>query len=369
MNTQLTPDSHSICARLFCTGLLLAVVFSGSSHSLAAADWWSESNRDFFAANRKLGVGTQKERSTFAWMLWSRANQPAGTLKVGKATDRFSQWEGWASTNETYTASPEWPSSENRRLKLVKVLKQVTDAAEHGGNEEVMLNRVSFDYVTNPRRPFYNRAGIIRAVLAAAPFNQPIGAIQIKAHWTEKPMPGMHVLTDAEGKKYGLDGMHIMAKIIDATYPDESWFWTTFEFKDNPNRAGALRFITFKDALSFAESQALMKKAGLAGTPWLNYRCNGTQTRFVVDGKPVILGNTTMEAQFASPSGMPSTKWKTWRSSCHTCHGTAAGKAPGGNWKPNFFGFPAPIGKASLPSGFKPIDFDWSSTFRAPEVK
>ena len=124
----------------------------------------------------------------------------------------------------------------------------------------------------------------------------PVGAMEVKAHWTidgaktewgalAPVQPDMYQLK-IDQTQYGLDGMHIMAKIAPSRVsPVEnetpSWFWTTFEYKNNPGRSDALRFVTHRDALSPDEARALLAEAGLKDRIADSYECNGTQIHFV----------------------------------------------------------------------------------------
>jgi len=131
-----------------------------------------------------------------------------------------------------------------------------------------------------------------------------------------------------------------------------------------------LKFVngTARDNLPPAQLTQYLTEAGLNQSPWTNYACNGVQISFLdKGGKPIVLGNTTMEAYFATPPGPPATKWKSWTSSCHTCHGEASAKPTGtSSFDLPFGGFQAEVGKITgIPAGYTPADFDWSILFRS----
>ena len=76
----------------------------------------------------------------------------------------------------------------------------------------------------------------------------------------------------------------------------------------------------YPDKLPLEESRSLLKEAGLKGKIARNYVCNGTQLHFVQPGtgKPVILGNSTLEPFAGQPDPYaPPKEWKSWTASCH----------------------------------------------------
>ncbi len=366
--------------RLTLTSILICCFFSvctfGSMATNSFADdWWSISDKQFFAEYKKLATGNQKERSIFAWMLFARVNQPA----VDVDGDQFVAWELWATNPETFPQSgePMWPDAKNRQEPAY--LDKVTGAIPAGGGEEVTRNRVDFDYITDPKRPLWTVDALREVYNNKSVVNFPIGAVEIKANWTTadgqtdwgEPAPVQpDMYQSIEG--IGLNGIHIMAKIADTpkepyTSPDPSWFWTTFEYYGNPGREDVLRFITHPDALTPAEVEKLIGPAGLPAELAKNYRCNGTQITFIDNGVDVVLGNTTMEGGFGEPlssQGKPTApaKWTKWNASCHSCHGEANMNASGGRVpSPPRFLFAPIIG--AIPPGLVnntwPMDFSW----------
>ncbi len=345
-----------------------------------AADWWSMPNEQCFAEYGKLAVGSQEERSRFAWMLFARVNQPAGQ----QGENEFLAWELWASNDETFTANPVWPEG---RFRDTPAFTKAKAQVPKTGGEEVVRNRESFDYITQRQPPLYTVQGLQEVFASQSFINFPIGAIEIKANWTTATgttywgepapiQPDMYQLKSS-GINHGLNGMHIMAKVAPTPSdpvqsPDPSWFWTTFEYRNNPGRDAALKFITHPDALPPGEARALLAQAGLQGNIAESYQCNGTQIHFVDpgSGEPILLGNTTMEAFAGHPAKTPPAAWNMWTTSCHTCHGqTRMNQGPPNVSPPRFQFVPqsGPIGPIdpSVVEGTWPIDFVWSVPDRA----
>jgi hypothetical protein len=230
----------------------------------------------------------------------------------------------------------------------------------------------------------------------------PIGTVEIKAIWdTKNPNTSADTKNSAysfigtsEDKKttYYLTALHIMAKFVPTpadpfTSPAPSWFWTTFEYKGNPGLDHAKTFLLpTKDNLNPAEAQQLLADSGVLKTfPNLaNYVCNGTQISFVyaegkAKGKPVLLGNTKLET-FGFEPRTPKTsypkdplnaepaKWKSWKISCHTCHGEASAKLNNGLavFQPfiddEFKESAANVGKIDpcVVKGYTALDFNWA---------
>lgn len=357
----------------------LALVIVLCATRLSAADWWKLSDQDFIAQYKNLALGTPDQRSQFAWMLFARINQPD---KLGDKT--FTVWELWPSNDDTFSPAVRLFNKSQKvrtrpHLQEPKVFL-MNDTPVHAfalaqpqisAGEEVTRNPIAYGYITDPKRPLNTRAAVVAAINGGKPIDMPIAAIEIKADWTDGAATGMYQVSDGT-TSYGLDGLHIMVKIAPdpkdvQSSPDPSWFWTTFEFKGNSERPGAMRFITNPDTLPAARAQQILAEAGLSGA-FTNYLCNGTQTSFVTpQGKDDILGNTTMEAAFAIPQGVPSAKWTSWVSSCHTCHGEASAK-PLSKTKfafPFSSGFKPEVGKITgIPAGYTPLDFNMSILFR-----
>ena len=328
-----------------------------------------------------------KARSTIAWMLFARVNQPAPNNIVA--------WESWPSNEDTFDT----PATRFAPEKKVRPRPHLQPSIVHQlmnrkrpfsvpgkAGEEITRNKISYDYIWDNK---LNTATTAWDRLSKGPaLNFPIGAVEIKADWQTGPvLKGAYSSTDATGTTYYLVGLHIMAKVAptpaDVFYSEEpSWFWTTFEYQENPGLSNAQSFLTYHDALARKESMALLTKAGLDSSAFANYVCNGTQISYSTPTKqPVILGNTTMEAfgfTPPSPKGGPLTSpaaWKTWQISCHSCHGsgsangisTATNRQPfvTGNLFINYSSFQNDVMVGALPpgiadGGYQSFDFVWS---------
>ncbi len=345
----------------------------GSSNR--AADWWTLSDVDFVTQYGNLATGTQQQQSQFAWMVFARVNQ-----QVASATNpqqKFSQWELWPSDPDTF--SPDVPRFEAaRKLRTrphLQPIQQLLLFSPHvrmaeinpfpQGGQEVTRNPTSYDYILG--KHLNTQAGI--AAYVGVPANKidfPLGAVETKAFWVNGAIAGAYQLGG-----FSLTALHLMVKVKPSpsnpfTDDNPSWFWTTFELKSNTGLAAAQKFITYGDALSAADSQMLLKQAGLDTTPFTNYVDNGQQIQFFdAMNATIILGNTQLEAGFATPPSSDPTTWTKWSSSCHSCHAQASGTIVGSGMRP--FQFTAPVGPLTgnaLPAAnFKSYDFVWALRF------
>ncbi len=333
--------------------------------------WWSISDIDFVSQYGSLATGNQHQQSQFAWMTFARVNQqvtaPATQLK-------FSQWELWASDSTTFTPDePRFNAAKlNRTRPHLQPIQQLRMFSPHSLNrelspfpkvgQEVTRNSISYDYIMDKK---LNSQIGIAAFLGQAgnKIEFPLAAIETKAVWRQGSIAGAYQLGGLS-----LTGIHLMVKVKPtpkSPFTDNrpSWFWTTFELKSNDGLAAAQKFITYGDSLPANESQSLLQQAGLGPTPFINYVCNGAQIQFFDDNNSaIILGNTQLEAGFASPPVSDPTKWKKWSSSCHSCHAQASSAIDGARL--NVFNFTAPVGPLKgndLPGAtYRSYDFDWA---------
>ena len=160
-----------------------------------------------------------------------------------------------------------------------------------------------------------------------------------------------------------------------------SWFWTTFEFNQNPGIKHVRdTLITQRAPLSEAQITSILKLGGIEGFGFEAYAPNGTQIRYTVDGKgkPVILGHTDMEDFAGVPNPQKPAGWTKFNASCHTCHATTAINPKTGE----YFPFSVPTGALTkkysvktnagtkvLGEGYVPLDFMWPIAFQAPQPK
>ena len=161
----------------------------------------------------------------------------------------------------------------------------------------------------------------------------------------------------------------------DAFYTeDPSWFWSTFEFNDNPGVQHVRKtLISQRAPLSNKRIASMLKTAGITDSRFQAFAPNGTQIRFTENGTgttPVILGHTDMEDFAGSPNTAQPAYWTRFEASCHSYHATAA-------YNPDtamFFPFSVPTGALDpgynasgsyLGQGFRPLDFLWPIAFQA----
>jgi hypothetical protein len=348
-----------------------------------AADWWTLSDQDFAKQYGKQAISAAiKDQSSVAWMLFARVNQPAQNQG-----QNVTQWEMWPSNEDTFSPAVGLFKAQSKvrtrpHLQPPKTVKIAgkTRAAHlfglppSGGGEEVTRNLDSYNFIT--QNGLQTLAGVKTFLTSPNPkVDLPIGAVEIKAVWVPGATAGAYQFKGTTGT-YSLLGLHIMAKVQPGpadpfSSEDPSWFWTTFEFKDNPGLANAQSFLTYKDALPPADATNLLTQAGLGQSAFTNYKCNGTQIRFSdATNKKILLGNTKMENFNFTPTNAASpAQWKTWNISCHTCHASASANPKNAN---NFF-FPFDVqvgqGAGKIPAGqmkgYQALDFIWSIPFNA----
>lgn len=347
---------------------LLVLLLAAFGASAFAADWWNMPEPDFVKQYGNLATGTPAQQSQFAWMLFARVNQ-----RVQYQGTSFSQWEMWPSDSDTFSPdAPRFnPQNKTRtrphlqESKLVRAVRATAHVAVNpfpSAGEEVTRNVLSYGYITG--KSLNTQAGIVKYLAGpGAKIDFPIGAVEIKATWAQGALPGAYQVGG-----FSLTGLHIMMKFAPRpanpfTDDTPSWFWTTFEYKQNPGLAAAQKFITYGDAATPAQITQWLTQAGLNTTAFVNYASNGTQIQYY-DAKnaKIVLGNTQMEWPFATPQNQNPTTWTSWSSSCHSCHGQASGQPSGQTV--NFFGFTAPVGKltgaALPPGGYQALDFVWA---------
>jgi hypothetical protein len=348
--------------------LMFAFSFLPLSPSLAQ-DWWSMADKDFVAQYANLATGTQVQQSQFAWMLFARANQQ---VTFSGDQQKYSQWELWPSDLDTF--SPNAPAfaaaSKIRRVPHLQVSRLALFSphvrrlalAPMPADEEVTRNPISHGYIMGQK--LNTQDGIAKFLAApGAKVDFPLGAIETKAAWTRSSVAGAYQVAG-----YSLHALHLMVKI--APTPSDpfkdntpSWFWTTFELKTNQGLSAAQKFETYHDALPAGQSATMLIQAGLGGTAFLNYVSDGQQIQFFdAKNKLIRLGNSKLEWFLATPPNPDPTTWKSWATSCHSCHAQSSGQPTGNSVK--MFGLTSPVGAltgADLPpAGYRSLDFVWA---------
>ena len=364
-------------------------------------EWLNKTDQAFAASYANMAFqGNLKNRQRLAWMLFARVNQlindPDTSRKGMSGSGKVPAWMAWPTDPDTFgTAKPfnfhnapprndMKPSTEKKDIEVGRIATANPD----GANEEVNRNKVSYDYLI--------KNGLTTKLDVAAFFKKndfvdmPVGSIELKASWLQvtdgSPVPAGALSFKFDSGEYWWRGLHIMVKMKSLKDPsgafyteDPSWFWTTFEFNNNPGVYQVRKnLITQRAALPEKEISAILKQAGLEGFGLEAYAPNGTQIRFTRNGKgrvPIILGHTNMEDFAGSPNTAQPNYWNRFEASCHSCHATAA-------YNPEtkaFFPFSVPTGalhpgynmtdKAGtvhyLGQGYKPLDFMWPIAFQA----
>ncbi len=289
------------------------------------------------------------EPDRVAWELFAKVNAPAAT-----AGNNNAMFETWATDDDTFNPSPQWPTTAPvAKLKvpaLVRLAPRRPGLQPHvtpGGGEEVRRNRVAFDFIVNNK--LYLRSGLKAAFAAGITISFPESAIEVKANWIPVT-PNLdrtmyHINTASDGKEYALVSMHIISKIV------PNWTWATFEHRINAGRCdymgcrdnfgAAIKYVspqtqTGKQYPPCDKSPELKKMFadGKLDSVWDNYCLKGTQTDFTTPtGLPTLLGNSVTEKGFVSSS------------SCITCHSRASVTATGADAQgAGFIGTASPNG-------------------------
>lgn len=356
-------------------------------------DWLEKSDVAFAADCADLAFeGSLEQRQFLAWLFFVRANQliadPDGVSSLG----RVPLWMAWPTDDDTFVCDPSFEFTLTARDDIVPVTEKKVLAgrvAMHepdGANEEVTRNRVGYEYIKSAG--LNSQQGVIAYIKGGQAVEMPVGSIELKASWLKVPdggsAPEGALTFEFASGTYWWRGLHIMAKMrpspADLFYSETpSWFWTTFEFNDNPGvRHVRDSLITERAPLSREDIQGLLAVGGIAGVGFENYAPNGTQIRFTVDGTgtaPIILGHSDMEDFAGAPNTAQPEYWRTFDASCHTCHATAAinpdteeffpFSVPTGALTPQYYGTDSSGSNVYLGEGFVPLDFMWPIPFHA----
>jgi hypothetical protein len=317
-----------------------------------------------------------------SWQLFIQVNAPAAT-----AGNNNVLFETWATDDDTFTASPVWPTV--APVATLKVPALVRFAPPRRGpnpfvipmppgqtvSEEVRRNKVSFDFIVDHK--LFTRSGLKQAFAANQPIIFPVDSIEVKANWVRASTVNAslyHVNTASDGQQYALVSMHIISKQI------PNWTWATFEHMNNLGRCDFIgcrdnfgatdKFVGPKMPIggkypACGKTQALkdMFTAAKLEAAYDNYCLKGSQVDFTTaTGLPNLLGNSVTENGF-----VPS-------SSCMTCHSRASvnsngadaqdggflpsGQSPNGTPVPSWF-WNNPSAPNQSVKAF-PMDFVWA---------
>jgi hypothetical protein len=361
------------------SGLSFGTVFSTSAFAQSAA-----------CAIPTAPSATPEET---AWRLFVAANCPGNGSQV--------VWENWIEQSQLYptagAAAAAGPAPKRlhgsplaralvARLRNARaLLTPVSECNDMRGPppnviphakicEEARLNPEAAAFVTG--NGYQLRAGQTAAAQKGTDIEFPKPAIEVKVDWIpatdfttpftcDKPPTDFRVEM-IDGTCYAMAGIHVASKLLD------NWLWATFEPQSmltNP-----LRCITFGDCrdawgASPAQSsggpsgitkltpalQDLMTQANLAPA-FANYRLDGAQTVFTLNGKPTYLGNSVIEGENV---GM-----KKNTASCITCHSVSSIKKDGTDGVVNLHDQVGPQYK--IPPGWIARDFVWSLFLACP---
>lgn len=378
----------------------LQIAAQGSHKQVNDKHWINLSDEAFAAQYADMAFkGTLKDRQKLAWMFFARVNQliddnpNPGMSNSGKVP----AWMAWPTDPDTFSTLKRFefhPNRSPRRTMKPSAKKKDIEVGKIGlsgpnrSNEEITRNRLSYEYLVDN--------GLTTKLDLAAFFaknqivNMPIGSVELKASWMHvtknRPAPEGALTFTFESGEYWWRGLHIMVKMrsladpTDAFYSeDPSWFWTTFEFNNNPGVENVREtLITQRSPLAPQEIKTILTQAGLGNFGLEAYAPNGTQIRFTEHGTGkthVILGHTDMEDFAGSPNVAQPAYWTEFQSSCHSCHATAAYNPESGD----FFPFSVATGALKpgysakdkeghlqyLGEGYKPLDFMWPIVFHA----
>lgn len=352
-------------------------------------DWFNMNDPQFAQTYAGWAFSENLTRqSEFAWMLFARVNR--SVMLDGQA---YRLWELWPDNLRTFSPGVSQLKSNDllkkKRngpvLQTIKAHQGAPRFNQRGAGEEVTRNGISYWYIVQNK--LTTRAGVKKYLSRPGQrVDLPIGAIEIKADWRAikdvENYRQAYVIYDDKKNGYALVGLHIMMKIEPVPKDvfiseSPSWFWTSFEFNDNPGLKNARSLITYGNQANQSFIDSTLKTAKLNKTKMINYSSNGTQIRFSDSRNPaIILGNTTMEdfAGFPNPvsadtPAKPAT-WVSWISSCHACHATASANVSLDPSDENFF-YPFTVQTGKLPvnqlKAYQSLDFIWSIPFRTPK--
>jgi hypothetical protein len=375
-----------------------------SATLLVSASAFTLSDAAALAQGAKLPWGQHSDM--LAWEVFVQITAPSGNPNSTNV-----EFETWASDQDTYNPSPKWPeigAPKQLQLSLLGTARhgfQPTPLAVEPGRcrtdfnkeaaaaagfpadgcigEEVRRNWASFQYLVSNK--LNTRAGLIEAFAKKFKVDLPADAIEVKGDWvrvddvkkwlnlSDQQVHEFYytnkVAEAAGSTEYALVAFHFSSKQI------KEWVWADFEHQKNPGRCD---FIGCHDSFGAVDADVAGKTSleqqygeckkspevvamftnGGINKVWENYCLKGSQITFVKDGKPVLLGNSVIEAINAS---VPVNK-----SSCITCHQYASFKSDAGA---NFDALDlSPVGDVdpSLLNGFVTNDFLWGNIIVSP---
>jgi hypothetical protein len=276
----------------------------------------------------------------FAWETFMQVNASAGGSNA--------LFETWASDTDTFTMTPNFPTSPTPLVLHPPVVAAAGRLAmQRAGHllpalppnplgkpsEESRRNRVAFDFIV--KNNLYKVSGLRAAFGTTITF--PTDAMEVKANWI--PIANVptwtlnrvsvadapkyfHINATADGAQYALVAMHVITRQV------PNWTWATFENEYNPSRCDILgcndKFGApapvppnkvagqgYPACVATPALAALFANAKLDAA-FTHYCLKGSQTDVTNDSAlDVRLGNSVTEDGFVD------------QSSCMSCHGRA----------------------------------------------
>jgi hypothetical protein len=373
-----------------------ALAQSQQTDLCTGAGWLEKSDAAFAADCAAMAFGDNLDaREMLAWMFFARVNRMIPDPAHGgmSGSGQVPLWMAWPTDPDTFQSLSPFPFTDTPRGAMQPSAEKkdmeagrIATADPDGANEEVTRNRISYDYLRG--NGLTTKAGIATFFETEDFVDMPVGSVELKASWLQvtegSPAPEGALTFAFDSGTYWWRGLHIMVKMRSLPDPgamfyteEPSWFWTTFEFNDNPGVAHVREtLITQRAPLPASRIARLLESAGLDGMGLDGFGPNGTQINFTeANGAvPVILGHTDMEDFAGSPNTAQPRYWTRFEASCHSCHATAA-------YNPQtraFFPFSVPTGALDpgynmadgtgtvqyLGQGYKPLDFMWPLAFQ-----
>jgi hypothetical protein len=247
----------------------------------------------------------------FAWSLFlyfncpTQSNQPSPLI-----------WETWRPTYTVYLKGGQTPSPWGSPLppRMLSGNPEISgftlkDKAGQPVLYEIGMNEATFNYIL--QRELYSLAGQVKFFSdpTAPPIDFPPDAVEVKAAWVALGPNDIasryYTIHTEEYGLIGLAGFHITSKIL------PTWFWATFEQKDNESVTGVPQLVPTPQSVMDLNKKVHAELP--ANSPWQYYDLRGAQIAFTdANNQPTVLANTLIETNFQKSS------------SCITCHGLAS---------------------------------------------
>ena len=320
--------------------------------------WLEMGDEDFatyIAKPLAFDSSNEKSRSLVAWMYFLRATQnaPAGS-------NHTMEWMTWHTNSETFSKPDPTTTNANITHKVLsksaralgkksQIRSENEDCPKNFPPQAVTRNDIAFNYL-NKDAKIWSKKKLTEYFEKKNSIDMPVGSIGMKGIFidptcvdTVTPPLSQNAVSENVALKSGdpltalyMTGLHIMAKLQPTpenpfTSLDPSWFWTTFEYVNNPGLDNLHSMISEPDALPPSVVEWFQNAASKTGNEYLkNYTLSGTQVSFLTDSGGIsVLGSSKLE-DFAGggintfPNYKAPEQWTVFNASCHACHSTAA---------------------------------------------